>query len=257
MNDKDKSDLKKAKKLLESESIAVNMGNRFGDMTEKAIIKRLPDKWREALMDSTILAIEKSWEFSIGMMPDIEKPPIPDKKYKTYAILSGAIGGVAIPTLFAELPVTTVIMLRSVADIARDEGEDFNDFDTKIACLEVFALGSKEADSTEKTSYYARRAILEQPLIESSKYIAKKGAAGMGAPFLAQLLAKIAVRYQAAVSIRVSASVVPIAGAICGAAINIVFINYFQDKARGHFIIRRLERKYGAERVKQSYIQYS
>ena len=253
MNNKELSDLNKAKKLLEVESLAVNMGNWFGDMTEKAIIKRLPDKWREALMDATMLAIEKSWEFTTGIMPDIEKPPIPDKNYKTYAILSGAIGGITIPTLFAELPVTTVIMLRSVADIARDEGEDFNDFETKIACLEVFALGSKEADNIEKTNYYASRTILEKPLIESSKYIAKKGAAGMGAPFLAQLLAKIAVRYQAAISVRVSASVVPIAGAICGAAVNIIFIKYFQDKARGHFIIRRLERKYGYEEVKQLY----
>jgi hypothetical protein len=255
MKAQDISDLKKAKQLLEKGSLAVTMSNWFGDITEKLIIKRLPVKWREALMDATILAIEKSWEFTVGMMPDMEKASIPDKNYKNYALLSGAIGGVTIPTLFAELPVTTVIMLRSVADIAKDEGEDFNDFDTKIACLEVFALGSKETDTKEKTSYYATRKILEQPLIESSKYIAKKGATGIGVPFLAQIFAKIAVRYQAALSTRIAASVVPVTGAICGAAINIIFINYFQDKARGHFIMRRLEKQYGQERVKQAYIQ--
>jgi len=88
---------------------------------------------------------------------------------------------------------------------------------------------------------------------ESSKYIAKKGVAGMGAPFAVQLLAKIAARYQTMVPADVAAKAVPVAGAVMGATINIVFINYFQDKARGHFVMRRLEKKYGHEEVKQVY----
>ena len=37
------------------------------------------------------------------------------------------------------------------------------------------------------------------------------------------------------------------------AALNVVFMNYFQDLARGHFLVRRLERIYGAEAVKREY----
>jgi hypothetical protein len=33
----------------------------------------------------------------------------------------------------------------------------------------------------------------------------------------------------------------------------LVFINHFQDMARGHFAIRRLERKYGAEVIEREY----
>jgi hypothetical protein len=32
-----------------------------------------------------------------------------------------------------------------------------------------------------------------------------------------------------------------------------MFTSYYQDMARGHFIVRRLERKYGFEPVRLSY----
>ena len=40
-----------------------------------------------------------------------------------------------------ELPISTVIMLRSMGDIARAEGEDLRDPETALSCLQVFALG--------------------------------------------------------------------------------------------------------------------
>ncbi|MGZ8939090.1 MAG: EcsC family protein, partial [Limisphaerales bacterium] len=42
------------------------------------------------------------------------------------------------------------------------------------------------------------------------------------------------------------------------ATINVLFIDHFQDMARGHFIIKRLEAKYGQETVESAYthIQY-
>lgn len=258
LNDADLSDIKKAKQLLEKGGVAVSMGNWCGHATEK-ISERLPLAWRRTLSFLTILAIEKSWEFSIGMMSDPDKPADDELNHKIYATISGAIGGVAIPTLLAELPVTTVIMFRSVADMAREEGENFQDMETRIACLEVFALGGGYSDQegASGSSYYKTREFLERPIIESSKYIAQKGAVGLGVPFLGQLIAKIAARYQTLVAARIAASVVPIAGAICGAAVNIVFIDHFQKKARGHFIMRRLEKKYGLEKVKLSYNQAS
>ena len=42
-------------------------------------------------------------------------------------------------------------------------------------------------------------------------------------------------------------------GAVGGALINTIFIDHFQDMARGHFIIRRLERVYGTDEVKRQY----
>ena len=42
-------------------------------------------------------------------------------------------------------------------------------------------------------------------------------------------------------------------GALGGATVNYVFIEHFQDVARGHFIVRRLERAYGKDVVRTEY----
>jgi hypothetical protein len=45
----------------------------------------------------------------------------------------------------------------------------------------------------------------------------------------------------------------PVVGALGGATINVLFIDHFQDMARGHFIVRRLERRYGQDEVEKKY----
>ena len=42
-------------------------------------------------------------------------------------------------------------------------------------------------------------------------------------------------------------------GAVGGAAVNLAFIEHFQEVAHGHFTIRRLERAYGAAAVRSEY----
>ena len=255
ISSRDRADLERAKVLLEKDSAAVKLAAVFGDLAEK-IVRRLPRPWRRHIEDACLIGLDKSWEFSATTVSGPDLPSEPDERHRQYAILSGALGGVGIVTLFAELPVTTVIIMRAVADIAKSEGEDFREFDTRIACLQVFALGGGSDDDTgaEATAYYASRTLLAQPLDKSSRYIAKKGAAGMGAPFAVQIVAKIAAHYQTWLSARTAAAAVPLAGALMGAGINIVYLNYLQDKARGHFIVRRLERKYGAELIEREYI---
>lgn len=253
INEKDLMDLRKAKSLLEKKSVAIKIANLFGDAAE-TLGGLIPLSYRESIAKSNVAIIEKSWEFSVSTMSPPQAPPTPERRHILWVTLSGAIGGVGILTLFAELPVTTVLMLRAVADVARDEGEDYNQFETKIASLEVFALGGDAVDKQiGETGYYTIRNTLQQPLEESSKYIAKKGMAGMGAPFAVQLIAKIGAKYQTIVAAQTAARVIPVAGAIAGAFINVVFINLFQDKARGHFIVRRLEKRHGADTIRQAY----
>jgi hypothetical protein len=145
-------------------------------------------------------------------------------------------------------------MLRSIADIARDEGENIKSPETELACLEVFALGGNtKSDDVADTGYYAVRTALAKLMNEAAKYIAEKGMIEEGAPAIVKFIMRIAARYGIVVSEKVAASAVPLLGAVSGAAINTIFINHFQDMARGHFIVRRLERTYGEEFVKQEY----
>jgi len=55
------------------------------------------------------------------------------------------------------------------------------------------------------------------------------------------------------VSEKVAAQAVPLIGAAGGALINTIFIDHFQNMARGHFIIRRLERLYNKDLIRQEY----
>ena len=52
---------------------------------------------------------------------------------------------------------------------------------------------------------------------------------------------------------KAAAQAIPAIVAAGGAIVNTIFIDHFQDMARGHFIVRRLERKYGAEIVEETY----
>jgi hypothetical protein len=74
-----------------------------------------------------------------------------------------------------------------------------------------------------------------------------------GTPIVIRVMANLASRFGVIVTDKMAAEMVPILGALGGASINLLFINHFQAVARGHFIVRRLERKYGKEFVKREY----
>jgi hypothetical protein len=175
--------------------------------------------------------------------------------HKAFTTLSGAIGGAfGLPALAIELPVSTTTMLRSIADIARGEGEDIRSHETQLACLEVFALGSRSSsDDSAETGYFATRASLSKAISDAATHIASHGLGKKNAPAIVRFIESVAARFNISVSEKFAAQSVPAIGAIGGAAINYVFINHFQDAARGHFIVRRLERKYGAELIEATY----
>jgi hypothetical protein len=175
--------------------------------------------------------------------------------HKSLAIASGAIGGaLGTATLPVELPVSTIVMLRSIADIAKAEGEDLRDPETALACLEVFALGGTGSrDDAAESAYFAVRSFLARSTAEAARYITERGVVEEGAPHLMRFLAHIASRFGIVVSQKFAAQAVPVIGAFGGAVVNYAFIDHFQTVARGHFAVRRLERVYGKDTVRAEY----
>ena len=171
------------------------------------------------------------------------------------ACTAGAVGGAfGLAALAIELPVSTTIMLRAIAAIAREEGEDLADSRTGLACLEVFALGSPSTDEKGmQADYFAVRAMLARSLVEVVDLAIDKGAVREGAPLFVRFLTQIASRFGIVVSQKLAAQAVVVLGAVGGAAVNLAFIEHFQDVARGHFTVRRLERIYGADAVRTEY----
>jgi hypothetical protein len=72
-------------------------------------------------------------------------------------------------------------------------------------------------------------------------------------PLLVKLINTIASRFGLVVSEKLVAQAAPLIGAGGGAAVNLMFINHFQDMAEGHFIVKRLEKRYGADEIRKLY----
>ena len=164
----------------------------------------------------------------------------------------GFFGG---PALLIESPCTTVVMLRAIAAIAAAEGEPLEALDTRLACLEVFALGgrSRQGDVTD-TGYFGLRLALDAPLAGASRHLAEYGmTGGAGSPQLVQFLAAVSQRFGVTLSQKAAATAIPLVGAASGAVVNRLFIQHFQDIARAHFALRRLERKFGTREVRVRY----
>ncbi len=251
----DLADLKRAKAILENPGIAARFSSMLGSPVE-AGMKMLPRRWQKSVHAATEAALMKALDVAVRTLGQARPARSSDKLHKLGAAASGALGGAfGIAAIGIELPVSTTLILRSIADIAAAEGEDPRHIDTKLACITVFALGStKDArDNSAESAYFAARSALATAVTEASKYLAEKGLSKSGAPALVRLVALVASRFGIVVSQKAAAQMIPIIGAAGGAMINTIFIGHYQDMARGHFIVRRLEKIHGAQPVRTAY----
>jgi hypothetical protein len=235
----DREALLVARALLESPSLATRLSNIIGTPIERAMLQ-LPQSWSQVVGIATRHALEAALKAAVSTLDDRLQRPSANFAHKLLVAASGAGGGaLGLAGLPLELPLSTVMMLRSVADIARSQGEDLKHPETQLACLSVFALGGgNQAD----TGYFALRSSLARAIAQAAEYVARRGLIEESAPVLLQLLARIAARFGVPVSQKFAAQMIPLIGAAAGASINWVFIDHYQDMARGHFTVRRLER---------------
>lgn len=249
----DLEELRVAKKLLESPGIAAKITNALGTPIEKGF-ELLPDNWRSTVNGATKDALMYSLKSALITMKDKGTEPYP-RLHKIAATISGGIGGAfGLPALAIELPISTTIMLRSIADIGRAHGEDLKTNESRLACLEVFALGGTSSnDDAAESGYYAVKGALARAVTEAAEFLAEKAIAEESAPALIRLIAAIAARFQIQVSEKAAAMAVPIIGAAGGSVINLLFIDHFQDMSRGHFTVRKLERKYSPAMIRAAY----
>jgi hypothetical protein len=252
--EQDRKELLVAKNLLENPGVAAKVTNFIGIPIETGL-KLLPEGWNKKIGEVTQTALLKASDVAIFTMKDIPGEASSKIWHKLGVAVSGGVGGFfGIAAIAIELPISTSIMLRSIADIARSEGESIVATETKLACLEVFALGgNSESDDVADGGYYAVRATLAKSVADASKFLVKKSLTDQGAPVLVKFIAKIAERFGIQVTEKAAAQAIPAIGAVGGAIINTIFMDHFQDMARGHFIVRKLERKHGKEPIEKLY----
>jgi hypothetical protein len=253
LDDVHTQELRSARLLLESPSIAARVSSYLATPIDRGM-KLLPAGARETILAVTKTSLDAALRLALSSLGD-GRPQVSSLGHKAGAAAAGALGGAfGLSALAIELPLSTTIMLRSIADIARSEGEDLNDRRAQLACLEVFALGGPAAeDDAAESGYFAGRAALAAAVSEAARYAASHGSVRQGAPALVRLISQIAARFSIPVTEKAAAQAVPVVGAAGGALINTLFIDHFQAVARGHFVIRRLERVYGDAAVRAAY----
>ena len=250
----DNIQLAQAKQLLENPGLAAKITDFIGSPIEQGFAL-LPKSVSAGIGKATEIALMKASDAALFTMKKTPHESSSDRWHKLGVAVSGGVGGFfGLSALAVELPLSTTIMLRSIADIARSEGEQLDEINTKMACLEVFALGgeSNDDDQAEK-GYFAVRTVLANSIAETAEYIATKGFSKEAGPMMVKVIIVVAEKFGVQVSQKIAAQAIPALGAAGGAIINTLFIDHFQDMARGHFIIRKLERKYGEELIKLTY----
>ncbi|MGK5091018.1 EcsC family protein [Deltaproteobacteria bacterium TL4] len=254
LDTQDYKELVFAKQLLEAPSLASKLNEVIGSPLERGFAL-LPDEWNHLVQKATQKALYAALEFAFKNLGEISPRPPSNRFHKLLSAASGATGGaLGIFSLPVELPISTIIMLRSIGDIARSEHADLRLIENKLACLEVFALGNSTSDQNVlESSYYLTRAATTKVLMEAAEYLATRSLAEEGSSVVLRLIATLTARFGFTVSSKVAASAVPIIGAASGALINTFFIEYFQTLAHGHFIIKRLERRYDPRLVEVEY----
>jgi len=251
----DEASLIRAYERLEYPSFAARLSSVVGTPIEMGM-KLLPRQWYVHIHQCAENGISRALDVVIAKQKQQAPGLADDRRYKMLGIASGAVGGFfGGPALLVELPLTTTFMLGSIVSIAHSHGEDIESLETRMACMEVFALGGRSAsDKAAETGYYGLRMALELPIASASRFL---GQSGVGikrdVPVLVNLIRSLAERFGVVLSQKAVAEIVPILGAAGGAFINHAFIHHFQEMARSHFTIRRLERRYNRAVVQSAY----
>jgi hypothetical protein len=253
MDKTDTDALRNAVQLLEHPSLAARLAKMIGKPVE-LLGRALPAGASQAIATATTKSLEAA--VKVALLTIRGGPQASSQiLHRALAVASGAAGGAfGILSLPLELPVSTIIILRSILDIARSEGENLADPESSLSCVEVFGLGGRtETDDAAEGGYFVVRGVFATSVTEAARFIAERGIVEEGSPVLVRLIAQIASRFGFVVSQKAAAQTIPVIGALGGAAINYAFIDHFQSVAHGHFTVRRLERKYGKDTVFDAY----
>ncbi|GEP06241.1 EcsC family protein [Methylobacterium oxalidis] len=275
LSDEDLAALRRAVRALERPGLAARLSAAAGAPLD-IIGRSLPAPVTDAVARSTESAMRGALRVALATLPkkavtsegrEVAPAALPreglmarllgssETTHKALAAVSGAVGGAfGLATLAVELPLSTTLMLRSIAEIAREEGEDVETPEGALACVQVFALGGRGGETgLAESGYFAVRAALAKTLSEAARYAGSRALVDETAPALIRFSAQIAARFGVVVSQKVAAQAVPVLGAVGGAAVNTAFMDHFQSTARAHFTIRRLERTYDKATVRAAY----
>src|SRR5215831_1164729 len=172
MTPDDLAALKRSVEALEHPSFAARLANMVGKPIE-LVEQALPPFAASAIATATSKALEAAMHVAVRTL---QREPHAGSRglHKILATASGAAGGAfGLTTLPIELPISTIIILRSIMDIAKSEGED-------------------RSDDASESGYLAVRAALANSVTQSARFIAEHGVSRESAPALVRFITQVA-----------------------------------------------------------------
>ena len=205
------------------------MGRRFADLGPHL----LGEDWQTRYQALVEGALRNAYRVgTLGLDGESERRPWRWFNKLVAAATGGASGFIGAPGIAADLPITTCLMMRSIAEIARSHGEDLASADTRHACIEVFAFGGPEIEDEDiDIAYWTIRGSLSHASVTL-------------------LIRQVAARFGVMLSQKYLTQAVPLIGAAAGSTLNYVFMDYYQQMARVHFTLRELERRHDPDAVR-------
>src|ERR1019366_1763867 len=179
---------------LEHPSLAARLTNMVGKPVG-LMGRALPADASQAIAAATIKSLEAALKLALLTIRN-EPQESSQLLHRALAVASGAAGGAfGFVSLPLELPVSTIIILRSILDIARSEGENLTDPESTLSCVEVLGLGGRtEAGDASKSDYFFIRGILATSVTEAARFIAERGIVEAGSPVIVRLITQVATR---------------------------------------------------------------
>jgi hypothetical protein len=229
-----------ARILVAERGLAFRLGSFVGDQTEGFV-----NAAGRFLMNNSGFSARKLVEMSLSALYDAATRGMDTvalaeevaaasagRRHKLVSTITGAATGfMGAPGMIVDIPLTTGLMLRSIAGIARSYGEDPATPEGRRACLEVFALSEHRDGADGQAGYWAARAALSRLAIDG---FVRRVATILGVSFSQKLMARA----------------IPVVGAVAGGSLNYAFMDYYQQMARVHFTLRAVERRYDPEMVR-------
>ena len=202
--------------------------NRFGGSIE-AQMARLPTAIKVEIERAVSAALTRAHGLAaVGR----HAPDLGPRGATFAAMATGAAGGAAgLAGSLIELPLTITVMLHAIRAEASAAGYDPDDPAIRLTCLEVFSAGSPlRGDDGVNTAFLSARMSVASGGFQT-------------------LLAVIVPRMTLIFGEKLALQAVPIVGAVTGAALNAMFLNYYREVARIRFRLLRLSETYGTEAV--------
>lgn len=203
-------------------SIGYRIISAMGGGAEQ-IFLTIPAPMRRPVELATLRALEQSFDLAARHRLLARAQVLAGPRVPILASALGAIGGMGgLPTAMAELPLSTVLMMRQIQNVAVLYGFDPAEPETRKDSLQIFAgSGPVDGDSDLDLGFVSARVTLTGVSLNA-------------------MLQKIAPRVAALTGQRLAAKSVPILGAAAGAATNYSFIRYHEHMAHLMFGLRRM-----------------